>query len=81
MLNTDKFAGALRLRWLWYEWKEPHKSWVGFGNPCTDDDREFFYASTTIIIGDGAKTPFWDSPWLNGKKPKDITHLVYLASS
>ena len=78
--KTDKFVRALRLWWLWYEWKVPHKLWLRFGNPCTDDDLEFFYASTTITIGDGAKTPFWDSPWLLGRKPKDTTPLIFEAS-
>ena len=34
VLNTEKFARALRLRWLWFECKEPRKLWVGLGNPC-----------------------------------------------
>ena len=80
VLNTDKFARALRLRWLWFEWKEPSKLWVGLGNPCTEEDRDFFYASTSIIVGNGARTPFWDSPWLLGRKPKDIAPLVFEAS-
>ena len=61
VLDTDKFARALRLCWPWYEWKEPRRLWVGSGNPCTEEDLQFFYASTTITIGDSAKTPFWDS--------------------
>ena len=80
VLNTDKFACALRLQWLWYEWKAPHKPWVGFGNPCTDDDLEFFYASTIITVGDDTKTPFWESPWLLGRKSKDIAPLIFAAS-
>ena len=80
ILNTDKFARALRLRWPWYEWKEPTKLWVGLGNLCTEEDMDFFYASTTIIVGNGAKTPFWDSPWLLGRKPKDIAPLIFQAS-
>ena len=80
VLNTDNFARALRLKWLWFEWKEPSKLWVGLGNPCTEEDRDFFYASTSIIVGNGAKTPFWDSPWLLGRKPKDIAPLVFEAS-
>jgi hypothetical protein len=26
-------------------------------------------------------TPFWDSPWLHGTKPKDIAPLIYTISS
>ena len=40
-----------------------------------------FYAATTITIGDGCIAPFWESPWLNGKKPKDIAPLIYEAST
>ena len=80
VLDTDKFARALRFPWLWYEWKEPRRLWVGSGNPCTEEDLQFFYASTTITVGDGVKSPFWDSPWLLGHKPKDITPLIYEAS-
>ena len=81
MLDLDKFARALRLRWLWYEWKDPDKLWVGMGNPCDKVDINLFYAATIISIGNGAIGPFWGSPWLNGKKPKDIAPLIYLASS
>ena len=38
VLNTNKFTRALRLRWPWYEWKEPTKMWVGMGNPCDEED-------------------------------------------
>ena len=58
ILNTDKFARALRLRWPWYEWKEPNKLWVGLGNPCTKEDLDFFYASTKIIVVNGDKHLF-----------------------
>ncbi|KAE8799468.1 Serine carboxypeptidase-like 18 [Hordeum vulgare] len=77
VLNTDKFARALRLGWLWYEWKEPSKLRVGLGNPCTKEDHDFFYASTTIVMGNGAKTLFWDSPWLLGRKPKEIAPHIF----
>ena len=81
MLNTEKFARALRLRWLWLEWKEPTKLWVGTGNPCDEMDKNLFYASMTITVGNGARTPFWDSPWVRDQKPRDIAPLIYDASS
>lgn len=55
--------------------------WVGMGNPCDEADLDLFYASSTIIVGDGARTPFWDSPWVQDRKPKDIAPLIYAAST
>ena len=81
ILNTEKFARALRLRWLWFEWKEPTKLWVGMGNLCNTMDYSLFYASTSIFVGNGARTPFWDAPWVNDRKPRDIAPLIYEAST
>jgi hypothetical protein len=51
------------------------------GTPCDEVNMGLFYASTTISIGNGEIAPFWDSSWLNGKKPKDIGPLIYEAST
>jgi hypothetical protein len=81
ILHIEKFARALRLRWPWFEWRHPTKLWVGLGNPCDEIDMDLFYASTTITIGIEKIANFWDSPWLNGLKPKDIAPLIYEAST
>jgi hypothetical protein len=36
-----------------------------------------FYAVTKISVGNGAETLFWDAPWLDGEKPKEIAPLIY----
>lgn len=51
--------------------------WVGLGNQSDERDKYFFYTCTTITVGNGARTPFRDSPWLNGSKPKDTTPLIF----
>jgi hypothetical protein len=38
VLHVEKFARALRLRWLWQEWACPDKAWAGKEVPCDDDD-------------------------------------------
>ena len=81
ILHLGKFVTALCLRWPWLEWKDPGKIWVGFGNPCTNEDMDLFYAAITISIGNGLKTPFWHAPWLGGRKPKDISPLIFERSS
>jgi hypothetical protein len=42
VLHLEKFARALRLRWLWQEWACPHKAWAGMKVPCDDNDRRLF---------------------------------------
>jgi len=32
ILNLERFARALMLRWLWHEWVSPEKTWVGKKN-------------------------------------------------
>jgi hypothetical protein len=40
----------------------------------------FFYAETTITIGDGRMASFWHVPWLGGRKPKDIAPCIFAIS-
>jgi hypothetical protein len=40
------------------------------------DDMNIFYAATHITIGNGCKTPFWEAPWLQGRKPKFFFPLI-----
>jgi len=58
ILNLENFARALRIRWLWHEWKSENKAWIGLGNPCEDTDRLLFAAATSITVGDGTKIDF-----------------------
>jgi hypothetical protein len=62
------------------EVKDPSKIWVCFGNRCSDYDMDIFYATTTITLGNGKKTPFWQAPWLHGMKPIEIAPLIFEAS-
>jgi hypothetical protein len=65
---------------VWFDWKDPNKLWVGLGNPCSEEDMNIFYAATTITLGNGKKTPFWDAPWLNGRAPKEIAPKIFESS-
>jgi hypothetical protein len=81
ILHLEKFARALRFRWPWFQWRDPKKLWAGLGTPCDSVDMSLFYAATTITIGNGSIAPFGDSPWLNGRMPKDIAPLIFVAST
>lgn len=80
VLDLEKFARALGLRWLWQEWADPDKPWVGLGTPCNRTDRLLFAPSTTLQIGDGAKISFWNSAWASGCRPRDLAPDVFALS-
>jgi hypothetical protein len=58
IMNLEKCATTLLLRWPWLEWTCLNKILVGYGNSCTCEDMDIFYAATTITLGTIVKTPF-----------------------
>jgi hypothetical protein len=65
------------MRWLWHEWNDETKPWAGLGTPCTPQDKELFAVATRVTIGNGKKVQFWEAPWLDGRRPKDIAPLIF----
>jgi hypothetical protein len=54
----DKFSSHLRLRWPWLAWTLPDRPCASMENPCNKDDMEFFYAFTSVTMGNGIKAYF-----------------------
>jgi hypothetical protein len=77
VLDLECFIRALRLRWLWYEWVEPDRPWVGSEVPCSESDKWLFRASTVVTVGNGQRASFGDSSWLAGRAPRDIAPNLY----
>jgi hypothetical protein len=55
----ERSGRALRLRWPWLRWTDPHRSWVGSKVRCNDADMDLFRAATKITFGNGDYTSFW----------------------
>jgi hypothetical protein len=78
--STWFFLRGLRVRWPWLEWTAPERPWVGFENPCNEDDMEFFYAMTNVTIGNSHRARFLDAPWAYVLSPKSIAPSIYSIS-
>jgi hypothetical protein len=77
--DLDRFGRAIHLRWLWQEWVEQSKPWLGLELPCSNADRLLFNSSIIITLGDGTKAQFWHHNWLDGEAPKHLApHLFQL---
>jgi len=75
--DNERFARALRLRWLWFQWKHRDRAWNGLDLPVDSRDRDIFATSTKVTIGDGNLAWFWQSSWVDGRTLKNIAPTLY----
>lgn len=75
VLNPERFDRALRQRWLWLSWKHPDRPWAGMEAPCSESDRLFFSAATSVTVGNGRTARFWICSWLQA----GTLQLLFLA--
>lgn len=68
IIELEQFARALRLRWLWFRWRQKDRAWVNLELPCDSQDKALFAASTVVTLGDGKTATFWTSSWVHSQK-------------
>jgi hypothetical protein len=78
VMHLEKYAMALRLRWSWLKWTSPNKIWVGNGNPCSKEDMDFLYATTTITMETSARAPFGILLGLVEVSPLILRHSFFI---
>jgi hypothetical protein len=64
--DLKQFGRALRLRWLWCQWKHPDKPWCNSELPIDSTDEALFAAATRVTIHNGSTPKFWTSNWSHG---------------
>jgi hypothetical protein len=77
MVDLERFGRALRLRWLWFQWKCPDKAWNRSELPIDSVDESLFAAATRVHIHNGKKAKFWTSSWLNGASPAALFPTLF----
>lgn len=63
---------------MWYKWDPTDRPWKKLLKVTDPLDRELFFCSTYIALGNGRDTPFWEARWLDGAAPKDLAPNLYL---
>lgn len=52
VLNLEFFSRALCLRWIWFQWMDPDRPWIGMDVPNDETDKQLFRASTCVAAGE-----------------------------
>lgn len=79
ILQLGNFSWALRLRWLWQEAKMLTSQRMVKDLPCTTIDKRLFTAATSVTVGDGKSSLFWESAWLKGMTLRDAYPLFSIS--
>jgi hypothetical protein len=65
------------MRWLWFSRVDDGRAWSGLDLKFTHEEKEFFFASTHMTIGNGQRTLFWEDRWIDGRAVREIAPLLY----
>jgi hypothetical protein len=75
--DLEIFGQALRLRWLWFQWKSRDKPWCGSELPIDKIDEAILAATTRVTIHNGRTAKFWQSSWIDGCSPAMMFPLLF----
>jgi hypothetical protein len=74
--DLERAGTALRLRWMWLESTDQTKPWAGLDLQFSTKERQMFFASTFMTIGDGNTAKFWTDRWIDGQAITEIAPAV-----
>uniref|UniRef100_A0A8R7R6Y0 Reverse transcriptase domain-containing protein n=1 Tax=Triticum urartu TaxID=4572 RepID=A0A8R7R6Y0_TRIUA len=75
--DLERTGLALRTRWLWLSRTDSARAWSGLDLQFSADERAFFFASTTMQIGNGQLALFWEDRWIDGRSVSEIAPALY----
>ena len=75
--DLERTGLALRLRWLWFSKTDDDRAWAGLDLQFSAAEHDLFFASTTMMLGNGQTALFWEDRWISGRAIKEIAPLVY----
>ena len=67
------------MRWLWLQKTDSTRPWSNLPVKHNPIVVAMFFASTTVQLGDGASTLFWEDRWLQGHSVAEIAPCLYNA--
>jgi hypothetical protein len=75
--DLERAGMALRLRWQWFNRTDQNRAWHGLDLQCTKEEKDLFFASTTMTVGDGQTAIFWEDRWIHGRSISEIAPELY----
>ena len=80
ILELERFTRALRLRWLWFKWKQKQRAWNDLEIPCDKVDRELFEKTRrkNITVRQALNNNKWIDHIYPPTSPEEVRQFVRL---
>uniref|UniRef100_A0A8I6XQ71 Reverse transcriptase zinc-binding domain-containing protein n=1 Tax=Hordeum vulgare subsp. vulgare TaxID=112509 RepID=A0A8I6XQ71_HORVV len=75
--DLERSGLAMCLRWLWFSRTDGTRAWSGLDLQFSTEERNFFFASTTMQLGNDQQALFWENTWLEGHAIREIAPQLY----
>jgi hypothetical protein len=75
--DHEKFGRALRIHWLWFQWKCLDTPWCQFDLPVDVVNKALFAAATLVTVHNGKTAKFWQSSLLDSNAPTTMFPTLY----
>ena len=62
---------------MWFARTDTDRAWQGLDLQFSKEERALFFASTTMMLGDGRTALFWDDRWINDQSVREIAPMLY----
>ena len=62
--------------WLCFSRTESGRAWSNLDLQFSAVERGLFFASTRMLLGNGASTLFWEDRWIEGRSIREIAPLL-----
>jgi hypothetical protein len=59
---------ALGLCWQWLDQTDENRAWRGLHLQFTAEERDLFFASTIMRLGNNQMAKFWEDRWIAGRQ-------------
>jgi hypothetical protein len=75
--DLERTGLSLRIRWMWLGRTDDTRAWSGLDLHFSPEERQLFFASTSMMLGNGHRALFWEDRWISGRAISEIAPLLY----
>jgi hypothetical protein len=75
--DLERNGLVLRLWWQWLSRTDRNRAWTGLDLKFSSEEKDLFFASTTMALGNSQSAKLWEDRWINGWSVRKLAPQLY----